>query len=261
MIADHHVAGRGRDLERDAHHEVHHRHLDDPAADAQERRDDAGDHATRPCRSGGARPVAGPGQSCGRGVRAPGLGRPRHAAGRHPPGRRGALTSRPATGAGACGRRTIDTATQVSSAANRPASTRSSSMNATSPPTSAPVAVNSSSTMPSRRLATWRWRYTPADALDVTITRHERDGDGLAQGAPEPERQQRHDEDAAPEPQERPEHAGGGAAGQQDEAGDHRATARGCGHGPRGSVAATRHRVRGGGAAARTGAAPRGALA
>ena len=39
--ADHQVARRGRDPQRDAHHEVHDRHLDDPAADPQQRRDDA----------------------------------------------------------------------------------------------------------------------------------------------------------------------------------------------------------------------------
>ena len=37
--ADHQVAGRGRDAQRHAHRQVHQRHLDDPAADAEERRD------------------------------------------------------------------------------------------------------------------------------------------------------------------------------------------------------------------------------
>src|SRR6266566_8076418 len=58
----------------------------------------------------------------------------------------------------------------MSSAANRPASVRSSSRYASRPPTSAPKAVNSSRVMPNRRFATWRWRYTLADALLVTMT-------------------------------------------------------------------------------------------
>ena len=39
--ADHHVARRGGDPERDAHRQVHQRHLDDPAADPEQRGDDA----------------------------------------------------------------------------------------------------------------------------------------------------------------------------------------------------------------------------
>ena len=66
--------------------------------------------------------------------------------------------------------RIIEIATQVSTTANSPARTCSSRAKASSPPASAPIAVNSSSTMPSRRFATWRRRYTPAPALEVTIT-------------------------------------------------------------------------------------------
>jgi hypothetical protein len=55
-------------------------------------------------------------------------------------------------------RRAIETATHTSSTANRPASTCSLIMNAIRPPTRAPAAENSSSVMPSRRLATCRWR-------------------------------------------------------------------------------------------------------
>ena len=49
--ADHHVARRCRDLERDAHREVHQRHLDDPATDAEQRRHDARERRADDARS------------------------------------------------------------------------------------------------------------------------------------------------------------------------------------------------------------------
>ena len=67
---------------------------------------------------------------------------------------------RPAAVAAVAGRgsrrRAIVNAVYRSRTVNSPARTWSDRANAMSPPTSAPVAVNSSRVIPSRRLATWR---------------------------------------------------------------------------------------------------------
>src|SRR3954471_4147703 len=70
--------------------------------------------------------------------------------------------------------------------ANSAASTRSLMVNATRPPISAPVAVNSSRSIPSRRLAIRPWRYVPAAALDVTMTQTSETATASRSGRPKP---------------------------------------------------------------------------
>ena len=89
------------------------------------------------------------------------------------------------------------------------------------PPTSAPVAVNSSRDMPRRRLATCRSRYTPGGRAAGHDHRDERDPHRFAQGQPEAEREQRDDEDPATESEEGSEQAGDRAAGDHQQADDH----------------------------------------
>ena len=184
---DHHVAGRGGDLERDAHRHVHHRDLDDPAADARAGRTPGPRRRRRTsrsaaARSGSRRPRACPRRSWAPGPRSARRPRRRRPARRRPWGRstrRRATSPAGASSSGSAGSsssvaraaaacaagtgvrlpcRIIEIATQVRTTANRPARTCSSSTKARRPPASAPIAVNSSSTMPSRRFATWRRR-------------------------------------------------------------------------------------------------------
>ena len=74
--ADHHVARRRGDTERDAHREVHQRHLDDPAADPEQGRQQSRRPSPRPRRARGC--------------------------GRDSPGRTGARASSAAPPAGSC---------------------------------------------------------------------------------------------------------------------------------------------------------------
>src|SRR3954447_2588055 len=87
---------------------------------------------------------------------------------------------------GASRRRSIVNATYPRRSANRPSRTGTGSENAMSPPSRAPHAVNSSSTIPSRRLATCVRRYTPAPALDVTITETSEIATAPRNGSPNP---------------------------------------------------------------------------
>ena len=150
--ADHHVARRGRDAERDAHRQVHQRHLDDPAADPEQGRQHSGagrpDHPEPEVADAVARagqPLEGRGGLRRRGI-VLGIGSGSAVS----VAVSGGVDRRPA--------RAIVAATYRSRPPNSSDSSCSSSRNAIEPPTSAPVAVNSSRVIPSRRFATCRSR-------------------------------------------------------------------------------------------------------
>ena len=140
--------------------EVHQRDLDDPAADAEQRRHDARRRRSRSRRRAGRRYGPGPvdraeraalgvdGRASSSGSASIGAGAPRRRPATPRPGRAGA----PARRRGAS-RRDVDEQAREQ-AGEEPLVDR----NAIGPPTSAPIAVNSSSIIPRRRFATWRWR-------------------------------------------------------------------------------------------------------
>ena len=91
------------------------------------------------------------------------------------------------------------------------------------PPMTAPMPVNSSRTMPEPQVR------LPSLEVDAGrgAARHDhadqRDADGLAERQPEPDGQQRDDQQPAAEPQQRPERPGGDPADQQEQPDLHRA--------------------------------------